>query len=224
MTAAALKMKAHDACSLFPMIGGEEYQALKRDIVEHGQREPVIVVDGVVVDGRNRLRACRELGLEPVVRELTAAEAGDVHALVISLNLHRRHLTAAERGSLLAAYMERIGAGKKQGKRTDRGQGTSASIAEVARDLGINERTARHQVAKARERRNGVAHSPAKKTAPKRMKRRTPAPEEQQALHDCASDIAEAVADVLLAFPKLRAPIAARLELIAEGLRAEGAT
>lgn len=61
------------------------------------------------------LRACQELGLEPKVRELPASEAGDVFLLVMSLNLHRRHLRPHERGAVLAAYMERVGAKKQDG-------------------------------------------------------------------------------------------------------------
>lgn len=102
-------------CDLFPMIGQDEYEALKLDIQEHGQREPILLVDGEIIDGRNRLRACNELGIDPIYRQLTAAEAGDVFALVMSLNFHRRHLKPHEKGAALAAFMERVGA-KKQPK------------------------------------------------------------------------------------------------------------
>lgn len=142
----------HAACDLFPMIEGAEFEALKRDIAEHGQREPIVLVDGALVDGRNRLRACQELGLEPKVRELSASEAGDVFLLVLSLNLHRRHLRPHERGAVLAAYMERVGAKKQQGRRTDVVRDTtSATLAEVATHLGVAEATARFHLAAAQD-------------------------------------------------------------------------
>lgn len=103
-------------CDLFPMIGQDEYEALKLDIQEHGQREPILLVDGEIIDGRNRLRACNELGIDPIYRQLTAAEAGDVFALVMSLNFHRRHLKPHEKGAALAAFMERVGAKKWNSK------------------------------------------------------------------------------------------------------------
>src|SRR5678815_3528857 len=88
---ARTKPTEHPASRLFPMLAEDEFEALKSDISEHGLREPIVVVDDELVDGRNRLRACRELGIEPKTRNLTAKEAGDVHALVMSLNFHRRH-------------------------------------------------------------------------------------------------------------------------------------
>lgn len=139
-------------CDLFPMIGQDEYEALKLDIQEHGQREPILLVDGEIVDGRNRLRACNELGIDPIYRQLTAAEAGDVFALVMSLNFHRRHLKPHEKGAALAAYMERVGAKKQRGKRTDKAKGgTSATLAEVADKLGVPEATARFQLKAAED-------------------------------------------------------------------------
>ena len=67
----------HPAAELFPMMGGEALQALADDIREHGQREPVILYHGAVLDGRNRLRACELAGVEPRFVTRTDAEVGD---------------------------------------------------------------------------------------------------------------------------------------------------
>lgn len=101
---------------------------------------------GEIVDGRNRMRACTELGIEPVVRNLSAKEAGDAFALVMSLNFHRRHLRPHEKGAALKAYEKHRAkrGGKRQGVRTDLGK--SASVADIAVELGISERTARDQL------------------------------------------------------------------------------
>ena len=56
-------MKTHNACKLFPLLEDAEFESLKRDIKENGQRVPIVTVGGIVWDGRNRLRACRELGI-----------------------------------------------------------------------------------------------------------------------------------------------------------------
>ena len=44
----------------------------------------------MLVDGRNRRAACRIAGVEPAVRPLNGE---DPTALVLSANIHRRHLT-----------------------------------------------------------------------------------------------------------------------------------
>ena len=88
----------HLAAELFPMMDAEALQALADDIREHGQREAVILFDGKVLDGRNRLRACELAGVESLtcVRD----DISDPIGFVLSLNLHRRHMTPAQRAVL----------------------------------------------------------------------------------------------------------------------------
>jgi N6-adenosine-specific RNA methylase IME4/ParB-like chromosome segregation protein Spo0J len=88
----------HPAATLFPMMDAVALQALADDIREHGQREPVILFHGEVLDGRNRLRACELAGVEPWVETRDDANVGDSPAaFVLSLNLLRRHLDESQR-------------------------------------------------------------------------------------------------------------------------------
>ena len=64
------KYEIHPAATIFPMMTEEEYQGLKNDIAENGQREPVVVWNDLLIDGRNRMQACIELDREPRVAEL----------------------------------------------------------------------------------------------------------------------------------------------------------
>jgi site-specific DNA-methyltransferase (adenine-specific) len=66
---------------------------LKADIEANGQREPITLCDGMILDGRNRYRACVELGIEPETREYS----GDPWAFAWSLNGARRDLEATVR-------------------------------------------------------------------------------------------------------------------------------
>jgi ParB-like chromosome segregation protein Spo0J len=94
------KIEIHPAANLFPMMAEDQFQLLKADIQEHGQREDAVVWKGLLIDGRNRVRACRELGLEPEVAELP--DEDDPVAYVISHNLHRRHLSTNQRACVAA--------------------------------------------------------------------------------------------------------------------------
>ena len=82
-------------------MSADDFRALKDDIDNNGQREPVIVLDGMVLDGWHRYRACTELGLK--VTQFTFPENDDPVAFVLSHNLHRRHLTASQRAAAVVA-------------------------------------------------------------------------------------------------------------------------
>ncbi len=91
-------LEAHEGCHLFPMMTEDEYTGLLADMRVNGQREPILLHEGRIVDGRNRYRACTELGIEPFYTDWQGN--GSVIDLVVSLNLHRRHLTASQRAAL----------------------------------------------------------------------------------------------------------------------------
>jgi ParB-like chromosome segregation protein Spo0J len=87
----------HPIADTFPLMLGAEYEALKRDIAENGLLEKICLhKDGSIIDGRNRYRACVDVGVEP---EFTTWDGDDSELLdyVLSVNLHRRHLTASQR-------------------------------------------------------------------------------------------------------------------------------
>lgn len=99
-------MRVHTAAEIFPMMSDDKLQELADDIRANGQRQPVLLFDGAVIDGRNRLRACEIAGVKPITKDVTAAEVGaSPTAFVISLNLKRRHLNAAQAG-LVALKVE----------------------------------------------------------------------------------------------------------------------
>jgi ParB-like nuclease domain len=100
---------AHPIAEIFPMMVGEAFDALVNDIRQYGQREPIIMLAGVIIDGRNRLRACRQLGVEPRVIEWKGQ--GDVAQFIISANLHRRQLSTSQR-AMVAAKLANIARGE----------------------------------------------------------------------------------------------------------------
>ena len=57
----------HPAAALFPLmdVDGAEFGELVRDLQEHGLLQPIVLHEGKVLDGRNRLRACQHARVEP---------------------------------------------------------------------------------------------------------------------------------------------------------------
>ena len=90
-------LSPHPAAALFPMLNEWELQDLANDIRDRGQREPIAIYNGQVLDGRNRLAACNLAGVEPVVRFLEDTDIGGVPiGYVVSCNLRRRHLNPSQ--------------------------------------------------------------------------------------------------------------------------------
>jgi hypothetical protein len=86
-------LQFHEAANIFPLINGEEFDGLVEDVRKNGQRESIKLLDGKILDGRNRYRACLLANCEP---KLETVSVDDPVAYVLSLNLHRRHLTPSQ--------------------------------------------------------------------------------------------------------------------------------
>jgi ParB-like chromosome segregation protein Spo0J len=101
----------HPLCSIFPEMSDEEFDALRDDIEQHGQRDPIVIWDGQILDGRHRMQACLTLGIEPKFRtvEMTWEHA---KAFVLSVNLTRRHLDASQR-AIIASRMATLENGQR---------------------------------------------------------------------------------------------------------------
>lgn len=103
----------HPVADLFPLMPDPELEALSRDIEANGLREPIwLHPDGRIIDGRNRYRACMLVGVEPDTR--TWDGDVDLVAFVVSLNLHRRHLSEGQR-AMIAAKIANIEPGQFAG-------------------------------------------------------------------------------------------------------------
>jgi ParB-like chromosome segregation protein Spo0J len=99
--------EVHPAADLFPMMTGDELQALADDIRENGLRQPVVLDgEGRVLDGRNRLAACELVGVEPV---FASVNGDDPVALVVSLNVKRRNMTSGQKAVSAAEAWDMVG-------------------------------------------------------------------------------------------------------------------
>ena len=98
-----MSFEFHEAANIFP-IDQENIQSLAEDIKKNGQQIPIELLDGKILDGRRRSMACQVAGVQPVTREVSPE---DPVAYVLSLNLHRRHLTPSQ-ASMCAARAREI--------------------------------------------------------------------------------------------------------------------
>lgn len=142
-------MKHHPAAAIFPMLEGDDYLALLNDIREHGQREAVRIWNGLLLDGRNRWRACEELGVDCAEDPFHGTEQ-DAIDLVLSLNLHRRHMSA---GQLACVAVEVLPLYEKaSAKAREETQGRPKANGKPTQNVGAvsrHDREAAAQAAKA---------------------------------------------------------------------------
>lgn len=96
-------MDLHPLCTFFPRMTGTEFQALVDDIKANGLREPIILHDGMILDGGNRYAACMEAGVEP---RFVRFSGGGLGVYVLSANLHRRHLTPGQQAAIVAGVQD----------------------------------------------------------------------------------------------------------------------
>jgi ParB-like chromosome segregation protein Spo0J len=123
----------HPAAELFPMMSEIEFQEMKEDIRLHGQNDDVLIWNGTLLDGRNRLRACTELGIEPGWAELP--KSIDPVTWVFSHNYHRRHMTTSQR-AMVAEKLATLLRGDVQSQKSD--SSIELSQEDAAKKLNVS--------------------------------------------------------------------------------------
>lgn len=136
----------HPLCTLFPRMGGAEFDSLVADIKANGLSQPITLHNGFILDGGNRYRACMEAGIEPRFVEF---EGASVVSFVLSANLHRRHMTAGQQAAIVAsaqdwAKAQTHGGNRKSVTNQDVNQGATLHLETVdgrAAESGASIRT-----------------------------------------------------------------------------------
>lgn len=97
----------HPYADKFPMLAPDEHEALRESIRENGLRSPVVAdSEGRLIDGRNRNKACEELGIEP---EVIIYDGDDIAEYVLDCNVTRRNMTAGARAMATAMVLAEDG-------------------------------------------------------------------------------------------------------------------
>jgi len=126
-------MQFHELANVFPLIEGDEFAGLVADIGKQGLLEAIVLLDGKILDGRNRYRACVEAGVEPHFEEF---DGEDPVAFVVSKNVARRHLDESQR-ALAAARIATLQKGANQHSPI----GETRTQAEAAQILNVGKRS-----------------------------------------------------------------------------------
>lgn len=129
---------------LFDPLRPEEYELLKGDIAKRGVQTAIDVDEtGAILDGHHRAAIAAELGIECPRIVRTFASEREKREHVLMANMARRQLDPVSWARAFAQLLEVRGVQRAQGARNDR---TSATVAEVAKELGVPERTARRRM------------------------------------------------------------------------------
>lgn len=116
-----VKMPVHPMAERFPLWPQDRLGELAEDIKANGLNIPLVVWtrEPMLLDGRNRLAACKLAGIEPRVEFY---DGDDPRALIISRNIQTREMSASQKAMLLALeYPEtdnKGGRGKKNSSQT----------------------------------------------------------------------------------------------------------
>ncbi|HEY2390284.1 MAG TPA: DNA methyltransferase [Candidatus Angelobacter sp.] len=100
----------HDDASLLPLMDNAALEIFAMEIEKHGVQQPIVLFEGKVLDGRNRLRACAKQNLDLTQKDFVQFNSTKVSAseFVFINNLHRQHLTIDQRTAVAAELVPRF--------------------------------------------------------------------------------------------------------------------
>ncbi len=100
------KLCFHPIADCFELISGEEFDALGDDIEKYGLIDPIVLLGGKILEGRNRYRACLTRGIDYETVDFAAKQFKAYHgnplAFVLSKNVRRRQMSESQRAAAAA--------------------------------------------------------------------------------------------------------------------------
>lgn len=140
-------MKFHEVCELFPEMQPADFDALVENIRLRGVQVPVLIYQGKIIDGRHRWRACEKLGIECPTKDWYPRNSESLVEFVVSLNLHRRTLTASQRAMIAQAMLPLLEAEGRE--RQSAGGGAKSAVGKIAQSAPPPPKRSRDAAAKA---------------------------------------------------------------------------
>jgi hypothetical protein len=127
----------HPLANEYPHMSDTELDELAADIEANGQRVPVVYLNDLILDGRNRHLACERLGIDSIAEGYVGLTDEDsLRKYIASLNEHRRHLTPEWLSERRRRRIERVTEGRRQGKSLPTlAEEEGVSLGQIQRDL-----------------------------------------------------------------------------------------
>lgn len=124
-------MPVHPAAAVWPPLPADELQTLADDIAENGLIHPVVLTPArEVLDGRNRLAACKLAKVQPKFE----THDGDPVAYVLGSNAHRRHISKGQK-AMATVLTAQTGLNNLSGKEMAAAVGTTPPMITWARTV-----------------------------------------------------------------------------------------
>lgn len=122
-------LREHPDSDLVPAMHAQEWQTFLLDVSERGILDPLeITRGGVVLDGRHRLRAARELALRSLPVRVVSPDDQVAHMLLGALQ--RRHLSQSQKAAL-AVQLDVCQHARRYGKKRSRANLHTGEVATL---------------------------------------------------------------------------------------------
>jgi len=137
--------------SLIRPLTDEEYEQLKESVLAEGIRDPLVVWNGILLDGHHRHKIAQEYGLEYQTIEIDLPDKEAAKEWIITNQLGRRNLTPLE----ASYYRGKLYESRKQHqyihpKSVGKNYPRLRVSAELAEEYGLSEKTIRNDAAFSR--------------------------------------------------------------------------
>jgi hypothetical protein len=137
-----LGYELHPACAIWPQMSDKELIDLATDIKENGQKRAIVLLDGKILDGRNRMLACERVGITPLTEKFLGK---DPISFTVSMNLHRRQLSDSQRAMIAAEIANMRRGGDKKSNQYKENQSAKLqidiSVPKAAKLLNVKPRS-----------------------------------------------------------------------------------
>lgn len=159
--------------NLIPPLSPEEFKQLKENIIADGCREPLVVWNGIIVDGHNRYKICSENNIFFKTEDKEFSDRSAVVEWMLRNQLGRRNLNDFQRNEVALKYEQIIAEqmkqnslanlkqnspsrpneplGEKTSKRKELAKIAGTSEGSIQRSKLILEKGTQEQISRARE-------------------------------------------------------------------------